>query len=180
MKHQSLNVDIQPIMLDMNSIIQTHIATTVRKFNIQYITTEINEQKKKLNMLEEELNRLLNEDGNLTSKDTNVLDKQNIELIINDTKKVSSSENRNIKKVVKMSEPENEIVIDETKTNKVVEKNEKEVEEEEEEDGIFEIEIDGISYYTNDEMNGQLYTIDVNGDPEDVVGRLKDGEPIFN
>ena len=52
--------------------------------------------------------------------------------------------------------------------------------EEEEEQGVFEIEVDGVSYYTTDEMNGELYTIDVNGDPEDMIGKLVDGEAVFN
>ena len=48
------------------------------------------------------------------------------------------------------------------------------------EEGVFEIEVEGVSYYTTDETNGDLYTIDVNGDPEDVVGKLIDGEAVFN
>ena len=52
--------------------------------------------------------------------------------------------------------------------------------EDDDEEGVFEIEVDGVSYYTTDETNGDLYTIDVNGDPEDVVGKLIDGEAVFN
>lgn len=210
MLRHSLNMDIQPIMLDMNSIIETHIAQTVKSINIRYITCEIEQQKKKLDMLEKELNRLLNEDSASISSHANVTDNQNIELEINDTPKEPSAGNSKVKKIIKKSEPESDIVIDETKTNKVVgepqtkkvttsyfdtfinKPTEEPVEDkdtseqpeddsiQEEEEGVYEIEVDGISYYTTDDVNGQLYTVDENGEPGDVVGRLQDGEPIFD
>ena len=210
MQRQSLNMDIQPIMLDMNSIIETHITQTVRSINIRYVTCEIEQQKKKLAMLEEELNRLLDEDRASMSSNTNATDNQNIELEINDTPKEAITGNTKAKKIIKKGEPESDIVIDETKTNKVVgepqtkkvttsyfdtfinKPTEEPVEDkdtseqpeddsiQEEEEGVYEIEVDGISYYTTDDVNGQLYTVDENGEPGDVVGRLQDGEPIFD
>ena len=57
---------------------------------------------------------------------------------------------------------------------------EKETLANDDEEGVFEIEVEGVSYYTTDETNGDLYTIDVNGDPEDMVGKLIDGEAVFN
>jgi hypothetical protein len=211
MQRQSLNMDIQPIMLDMNSIIETHVTQTVRSINIRYVTCEIEQQKKKLDMLEKELNRLLNEDSTSMSSHASVTDNQNIELEINDTPKETITGNTKAKKVVKKSEPESDIVIDETKTNKVVgepqtkkvttsyfdtfinkpseedpvedKDNSEQPEDEsvqEEEEGVYEIEVDGVSYYTTDDVNGQLYTVDENGEPGDVVGRLQDGEPIFD
>ena len=54
---------------------------------------------------------------------------------------------------------------------------EKEADEEEEE--VFEIEIDDVSYFTNNDENGILYAVDENGDPGNKVGYLKDGEPFF-
>ena len=51
----------------------------------------------------------------------------------------------------------------------------KNVEEEEE---FYEIEIDDITYYTNNEENGFLYTI-LDDDVGDKVGYIKDGEPFF-
>ena len=58
MQRQSLNVNVQPIMMDMNSIIETHINNAVKSFNIQYINREILEHKKKITQLEEELDRI--------------------------------------------------------------------------------------------------------------------------
>ena len=51
MQRQSLNVNIQPIMLDMNSIIESHISEAVKAFNVQYISREIEEYKRKLSQL---------------------------------------------------------------------------------------------------------------------------------
>ena len=65
---------------------------------------------------------------------------------------------------------------------------EEEVEEEEveavasledEEEEVFEVEIDDVSYFTNNDENGVLYAVDENGDPGNKVGYLKDGEPFF-
>lgn len=51
-------------------------------------------------------------------------------------------------------------------------------EEEEEEEELFEIEIDDVTYCTNDENNGFIYEFK-NEEVGDKVGYFKDGEPIF-
>ena len=53
-----------------------------------------------------------------------------------------------------------------------------EVEEEDEE--VFEIEIDDITYYATHEENGILYEVDKDGEVGKKVGIIKDGEPIFS
>jgi len=236
MHRQSLNVNIQPIMLDMNSIIESHITQSVKVFNIQYITREIEEQKRKLAQLEEELLRV--QTGGVSTDSRSVQNGQNIILEINDPIKheslgdVSKKGGAGAVKPVKHSKkaPVNhnniavEVSIDETKTNKILsnpsmgdssqvkkiisshfepiicdkpievvnesteinedededeDEEEEEEEEDEEEDGVFEIEIDGVSYYTTDENNGSLYTVDDNGEPGEIVGKLVEGEPVF-
>ena len=54
---------------------------------------------------------------------------------------------------------------------------EEEVDEQEEE--VFEIEIDDVTYFATDEDNGVLYEVDKDGDVGKKVGIIKDGEPIF-
>jgi len=49
----------------------------------------------------------------------------------------------------------------------------------EEEEEYFEIEIDDITYFTNDEVNGFIYDTTEDGYLGDKVGVLKDGEPNF-
>ena len=53
-------------------------------------------------------------------------------------------------------------------------------EEEEESDDFFEIEIDDITYCTNDEETGIIYELDNDGDVGKRVGYLKAGEPFFD
>jgi hypothetical protein len=51
--------------------------------------------------------------------------------------------------------------------------------EEEEEEELMEIEIDDITYCTNDEENGFIYNLDKDGEVGEKVGYIKDGEPFF-
>ena len=51
-------------------------------------------------------------------------------------------------------------------------------EEAEEEEELFEIDIDDITYCTNDEENGSIYELK-DGDVGDKVGYFKEGEPFF-
>jgi len=50
---------------------------------------------------------------------------------------------------------------------------------EEEEEGVFEIEINGTTYFTDNEKNGTIYSIDENGDPDEEIGTFVNGTPRF-
>ena len=52
-------------------------------------------------------------------------------------------------------------------------------EENDAEEEVFEIEIDDVTYYTENEENGNIYAVDVDGNPGNKIGYLKDGEPFF-
>jgi hypothetical protein len=54
-----------------------------------------------------------------------------------------------------------------------------EAEEVEEEEEVYEIEINGVLYFTNDKENGEIYKIDADGDPGDIVGNFKNGKAKF-
>ena len=58
------------------------------------------------------------------------------------------------------------------------EKSESESEKEEEEEDIFEIDIDDVTYCTNNETTGFIYEL-TDGEMGDKVGYFKDGEPFF-
>ena len=212
MQRQSLNVNVQPIMMDMNSIIETHINNAVKSFNIQYINREILEHKKKITQLEEELDRIQTGDyianenihleiaDNINTSETecekeNTLEgsantsviKEHSHVPVDKTNKVVSiGDEAQTKKVVmnyfdqfvnKPDTPDNTpVAVPQDETNEV----NPEDEEDEDEEGVFEIEVDGVSYYTTDEMNGDLYTIDPNGDPDEMIGKLIDGEATLN
>ena len=70
-----------------------------------------------------------------------------------------------------VEEGESDEVVEEEKTNEVV--------EEEEEEELFEIDIDDITYCTNNEENGFIYQLSEDGDVGTKVGYFKDGEPFF-
>ena len=81
-----------------------------------------------------------------------------------------------------------EEAVEETEEEEVVE--EEVVEEEENtetevvadddnEEEVFEIEIDGTSYYTTNETSGMIYAKTEDGDIGDEVGYFEDGEPGF-
>ena len=50
---------------------------------------------------------------------------------------------------------------------------------EEAEEGYIEIDIDDVTYCTNNEENGFIYELTEDGDVGEKVGYLKDGEPFF-
>jgi hypothetical protein len=52
-------------------------------------------------------------------------------------------------------------------------------EEEEEEEEIFEIEIDDVTYCTNDDENGFIWELTEDGEQGNKVGYFKEGEPLF-
>ena len=55
-----------------------------------------------------------------------------------------------------------------------------EQEEEEDEEELIEIEIDDVTYCTNDEENGSIYELDKDGNVGKKVGYLKDGDAYFD
>ena len=59
------------------------------------------------------------------------------------------------------------------------EEEEEEADDEEEEEEVFEIEIEDVSYFTNNSENGVIYE-NKNGEPGDEIGFLKDSEAFFN
>jgi hypothetical protein len=67
--------------------------------------------------------------------------------------------------------------LDEIETENEEDKNDDKEKEEEEE--LFEIEIDDITYCSNNEDNGFIYELNEDGDVGNKVGYLKDGEPFF-
>ena len=53
-------------------------------------------------------------------------------------------------------------------------------EDEEDEEELIEIEIDDITYCTNNEENGIIYELDKEGNVGKKVGYLKEGDAYFD
>ena len=71
---------------------------------------------------------------------------------------------------------------DDLKNKMVVEEEEEEEEEEaeeEEESEVFEITIEGKSYYTTNEVNGKIYAVDENEEVGDEIGVFENSKPKF-
>ena len=99
------------------------------------------------------------------------------------SKEEEASETEEEEEVVKSSSA-NEIVAAEEPVASLeddveTEKSESEEEEEEAEEEFIEIDIDDVTYCTNNEENGFIYELTEDGDVGDKVGYLKDGEPFF-
>ena len=77
---------------------------------------------------------------------------------------------------------EEEVVEEEVVEEEVVEEEKTETEvvaDDDNEEEVFEIEIDGTSYYTTNETSGMIYAKTEDGDIGDEVGYFEDGEPGF-
>jgi hypothetical protein len=84
-------------------------------------------------------------------------------------------------------EEEEEIVVEKQKKEEVekqkkeeVEKEEEEEEDEEEDSEVFEITISGKKYYTNNEVNGKIYSIEKDEEVGDEIGMFVNSVPKFN
>jgi hypothetical protein len=82
------------------------------------------------------------------------------------------------------SEAEEEEVVEEVvqeaeEDDVETEKSEESASEEEAEEEFIEIDIDDVTYCTNNEENGFIYELTEDGDVGEKVGYLKDGEPFF-
>ena len=100
------------------------------------------------------------------------------------SKEEEASETEEEEEVVKSSSANEIVAAEEVKSledDVETEKSESEEEEEEEEveEEFIEIDIDDVTYCTNNEENGFIYELTEDGDVGDKVGYLKDGEPFF-
>jgi len=142
------------------------------------------------NVEDEEEEDEVEEDENICSEcDCKVILKEDI--IIVDGKKYCgacdpSTVNDNELEEEEVDASEEEEVEVEVDDEVETEKSEEEVEEEEveekveeEEEEYIEIDIDDVTYCTNNEENGFIYEVTEDGDLGDKVGYLKDGEPFF-
>jgi len=85
--------------------------------------------------------------------------------------------------VVETEEEEDEVVVVETEEEEdevVVVETEEEEEEEGAEEDVYEIEINGKTYYVSNEKDSVIYAADENGDISIEAGVYKNGKPIFN
>ena len=102
------------------------------------------------------------------------------DIVVVDGKKFCGACDPTSSKEEEASEAEEEEVVQEAEEDDVeTEKSEESASEEEAEEEFIEIDIDDVTYCTNNEENGFIYELTEDGDVGEKVGYLKDGEPFF-
>ena len=101
-----------------------------------------------------------------------------------EVEEVEEADEEEVEEVEEADEEEVEEVEEVEETASVETETKKEdsvdAEEEEEEEELIEIEIDDVTYCTNNEDNGIIYEVDKEGNVGKKVGYLKDGEAYFD
>lgn len=75
---------------------------------------------------------------------------------------------------------EDEVETEKSDSEEDEEENKEKEEIVEDEEELIEIEIDGVTYCTENDDNGFIYELDNDGNVGETVGYLKNGEPFFN
>jgi len=174
-------------------IARSRIQETTYRINVSLLEQELISYREKLNDMQEELVQLQGDNSDeksiydtTESKDSKnnivlrinelsheVLDNKDVKILnIPDVSIVSGN---NMSKTTN----DNHIIGDDSISELIVEEEEEEEDVDEDEEGVFEIEVNGVSYFTTDEKNGSLYSIDVNGDPDVYVGTLQNGKAVL-
>ena len=141
------------------------------KINVNFINTNV-----LLNKLISEVNELKNDINSLK-----YTEKENIRLEIEEVacEQITPHLEEEVEEEVEeeLEELENDVKSVETEAK---EEDEEEDEDEDEDEELIEIEIDDITYCTNDEDNGIIYELDNDGNVGKKIGYLKDGEAYFD
>jgi hypothetical protein len=181
-KIQQLEEDLMCVTKD-ESTARTRIQETTYRINVSLIEQELVSYRENMQGMQEELKQLCQSHKNYDMQNGNDTPTDNIVLSINEVTASSLDEDNDtsllqgICKEVQPVEKTNNIMEDEPLLGEDdICENLPEDEDEEDEEGVFEIEIDGVSYYTTGEENGSLYSIDVNGDPDVYVGNIQNGK----
>ena len=180
-KLQSLDGDVKLLQKSSNQNTHIHInEPTVQPCEKENIKLEINdldleEEEEEEQELEDELEQELVEDEEVVDEEEEELEDEEEELVEEDEQVVLEEEEL----VEDEQEEEDEV---ETEAEEEAE-DDSDIEippkEEEEEEELFEIEIDDVTYCTNNEENGFIYELTSDGEVGNKVGYLKEGEPFF-
>ena len=118
----------------------------------------------------------------ITETDVTYTDDGETRLVTNINNSKEEEEEEEVKEEEEVEEEEEEVEEEEEEVEEEEVETENEEDLEEDEDGeVIEVEIEGKTYYCDDEEgeNGNLYE-DENGEVGNIVGKIVDGEPIFN
>ncbi len=157
--------NIKTVFLDVKPDIQVGVEQDDEEEKEEEEEEEVEEEEEEQEEEEEEEEEVEEEEQEEVEEEQEEVDEEGEEEV------EEEEEEEEVEEVEEVEEEEEEEVEEEEEEQK------EEADEEEEE--VFEIEIDDVSYFTNNDENGILYAVDENGDPGNKVGYLKDGEPFF-
>jgi len=107
-----------------------------------------------------------------------IVEDNRVDVVEEEEEEAAEEEEEVVEEEVVEEEVVEEEVVEEQE--EVVEEEEAEEEEEEEGEEVYEVTIKGKTYYTTNESNGTIYSIDVNGELDSEVGKFVNGAPVFN
>ena len=99
-------------------------------------------------------------------------DEETDEVIVEEEVAEEAQDTEEVEEVVEEAQETEEVVVEEEE--EVVEETEEA--EEEEEAGVYEVEINGVRYYTTNEQNGTVYAVAEDDDVGDEIGRFVNGK----
>ena len=177
--------EIKPVYKEIRDLHSMHEIQDNKITTLQGTLLEFN-KKNKDNILDlkDELFKMKLELNSIKNKNLNEKCKENITLVINEEELEEELEEEIEEDLEEELEEEIEEELEEENEKVIIidkqKENEPKEEEDEEEEELFEIEIDDITYYTNNEENGIIYEVTKDEEVGKKVGYLKDGEPYFN
>jgi hypothetical protein len=150
---------LEPVTLEITPLADN----TPNTFNVTEHVKEIYDTFNAEDAIEEEEAIEVEEDASEAEEDASEVEEEDASEAEEDASEVEEE----------ASEAEEEVEEDASEA----EEESSEVEDSEEE--VFIVEIDDVEYYTNDEVNGIIYSINVNEEVGENVGKFIDGEPTF-
>jgi len=183
LRHNKINNDLTKVVIKEETIEEETIEEeTIEKENIKLIIEETKKDIKEEQDEEEEVDQ--DEEEEEEEDEEEEEEEQEEEEEDEEEQKEKEDEDEEDEdeeeeqEEEEQEEEEQEEDEEEEQEEDVETENEEEQEEKDEEEELFEIEIDDITYCTNDENNGDIYEIN-NDEIGKKVGYLKDGEPFF-
>ncbi len=185
-KLQSLNDDVkilkqQPKPADKSPIIQPSIVSACENENIQFeikeddtkVESEYKESEEEEEAEEEE------EEAEEEEEEQEAEEEEEAEEEAEEEEEEEQEEEEEEEAEEEQEEEEEEEEPDADAVETEASDNEEQQEEADEEEEVEEIEIDDVTYYTNNEENGFIYESTEDNDVGEKVGYFKDGEPFF-
>ena len=179
-----LKNEINALRSEQNSIKPNYIKVEKENITLEIVDDAVNEckieehvdQLQELAVEEEELEEEEHEDEEKELEEEEVEEEEVEEEEEEEEEEEVEEEEEEVEEDVASVETETK----ETEAPEPQEEDDEEDDKEDDEEELFEIEIDDITYCTNNEDNGFIYELDKDGNVGKKVGCLKEGDAYFD